>query len=124
MRPQTGSLFGGELGHKIFRKAPGIAFDLLVEAFGGDAIEGGEFGIENDALASQDKDRADDAFDAGLTRFVLVTRYAVRYGVRCASPALHRISPLHGSNNCRTPGINPIVRTSANARICAQGNVS
>lgn len=41
----------------------------------------------------------------------------VPYGLRRASPASQRISPLHGSSKRRTAGTSPMVRTSANARI-------
>jgi hypothetical protein len=36
----------------------GIALDGLVQGFGRDAVEHGELGIEDDALATQQKDRA------------------------------------------------------------------
>jgi hypothetical protein len=47
-----------EAEYEIRREAIGIALDLLVEALGGDAIEGSEFGIQQCAMTTQDEDRA------------------------------------------------------------------
>ena len=61
LRPvQSLRLGAGEAEHEVIGEARGVALDLLVQALGGDAVEGGEIGIEDDALAAQDKDRVGD----------------------------------------------------------------
>ncbi len=60
MRPQSGGFRGGELEHEIRGEAVEVAPDLLVEALGGDAVEAGEFDIQEHALAAQDEDGAGD----------------------------------------------------------------
>jgi hypothetical protein len=57
-----------QLEHEIFRKALRVALNLFVEAFGGDAIEGGELGIQQHAMTAQDEDGARDLVgrDQGL----------------------------------------------------------
>jgi len=54
-------LFGGELEHKIFREALGIALDLLVVSLGGHPVDGGELAVEDHTLAAQDEDRTGNA---------------------------------------------------------------
>jgi hypothetical protein len=67
LRPvQSLGLGPGEPEHEIFRKARDVALDLLVQALGGDAVESGKLGIENDPLAAQDEDRAGDVLDRRL----------------------------------------------------------
>src|SRR5450755_860573 len=57
LRPVPGLGFGpGEPEHEIFRKPIGVALDLFVQPLGGDAVEGGQLGIQNDAVAAQDGD--------------------------------------------------------------------
>ena len=63
MRPQSGGLGGGELEHEIRGEAVEVAPDLLVEALGGNTVEGGEFGIQEHALAAQDEDGAGDVMN-------------------------------------------------------------
>ena len=50
-------LRGCELEHEVPREAAFVAFDLLVEALGGDGVDRGQVGIEDDLAAA---DRADD----------------------------------------------------------------
>ena len=64
MRPVQGiGLLGREPEHEILRKPPRVALDLLVQALGGDAVEGGEVRIEDDALTAQYEDGAGDVGD-------------------------------------------------------------
>jgi hypothetical protein len=60
---KAAGLRGGELEHEIRGEAVEVAPDLLVEALGGDAVEGGELGIQEHALAAQDEDGAGDVLD-------------------------------------------------------------
>lgn len=39
--------------NEVFRESLNIAADLLVESLDGDAVEGGEVGIENDGLSAK-----------------------------------------------------------------------
>src|SRR4051812_44574336 len=56
MRPVQGvGLLGGEAEHEVFRKARGVALDLFIQPLGGDAVERGQVGIEDDALAVQNE---------------------------------------------------------------------
>jgi hypothetical protein len=41
-----------EAEYQVVREARGIALDLLVQAFGGHALESGEFGSEQHAMAA------------------------------------------------------------------------
>jgi hypothetical protein len=60
LRPQSLCLLGVQLEHEIGRKTLGVAANLLVEALGGDPIEGSKLGIEQHAMAAQDEDSAGD----------------------------------------------------------------
>jgi hypothetical protein len=51
-------LGAGEAEHEIFGEALGVALDLLVQTLGRDAVEGGEIGIEDDPLATQDENHS------------------------------------------------------------------
>jgi hypothetical protein len=53
----TSRFSAGELEHEVPREAAFVAFDLLVEALGGDGVDRGQVGIEDDLAAA---DRADD----------------------------------------------------------------
>jgi hypothetical protein len=63
LRPQSGVLRGGELEHEIGGEPVEVTPDLLVETLGGDAVEAGEFGIQEHALAAQDEDGAGDVMN-------------------------------------------------------------
>jgi hypothetical protein len=64
MRPvQSLQLGAGEAEHEIGREAPRVALYLLIEAFGGDAIERGKLGVEKNPLSPQDKNPLNDLFD-------------------------------------------------------------
>ena len=64
LRPVQRLVLGAvETEHEIFGKALGVALDPLVQPLGADSVEGGEIGIEDDALAAQDEDCAGDVLD-------------------------------------------------------------
>ena len=59
-RSQSQPLGGVELEHEIHGETRPIALHRLDQCPGLDSVEGGEFGIEQHALAAQDQDRAGD----------------------------------------------------------------
>src|SRR5438876_1018726 len=52
-RSQVARLFSAELEHEVRREASPVATDRLVQAFGLDAVEVGEVGVQQDALAAE-----------------------------------------------------------------------
>ena len=50
--------------HEILGKTLGVAFDLLVQALGRNAVDDGELAIEDDALAAEDQNDRSDALDS------------------------------------------------------------
>ena len=59
--------------HEIFRKARGVALDLLVQALGGDAVEAGKLGIQGSALLVGTEDSENAVLAAGNNPFVRTT---------------------------------------------------
>ena len=56
MRPQVVDLFRRQLEGEVLGEAVGVALKRLVENFGRDAVETGEVGIEDDAVAADRED--------------------------------------------------------------------
>ncbi len=56
MRLQACNLLSLKLKGEFEWEAVGVAFDLLVEPLGGDAIERGQIRIKDDPLAAEDQD--------------------------------------------------------------------
>ncbi len=62
MQPQRFGLIRGQLEHEILREASWIAADLLVEAFGRDAVKSREVNIKHDFVAADQIDAALDLY--------------------------------------------------------------
>ena len=60
MRPQSLGLLSGQLKDEIGREALAITSHLLVEALGGNAVEGSELCVEQHPPAPQGEDGAGD----------------------------------------------------------------
>jgi hypothetical protein len=72
MRPVQRLHFGAvEPEQEVLREPLGVALHLFVQASGRDPVERGELGIEDDALAAQQQDRAGDVLDADERRALL-----------------------------------------------------
>ena len=50
----------GNLEDEVGRKPRLVAFDLLIEPLGGDAVEAGEIGIDHGLVTADDEDAASD----------------------------------------------------------------
>src|SRR5205814_6043066 len=88
MRPvQRLDLGAGEAEHKIPGESLGVALHLFVEPPGRDAVQRGEFGIEQHAMTAQNKNRARD---------VRGSRQGLRAG-RCRYSARERAAASPGS---------------------------
>jgi hypothetical protein len=63
LRPQRVQLLSGEQEHEVLREPLAVASGLLVDALGGDPVEGGKLGIEQYPLATHDEDSASDVLN-------------------------------------------------------------
>lgn len=61
-----------ELEHEVLWKSHGVAADLLVQALGGYAVDGGQIGVEHDALAANEEYPAGEVFHTSINDRPLV----------------------------------------------------
>jgi len=104
LRPQSSPLFWGELKRKVFGEAFGVSFDLFIEALDGDAVEGGEIGVEQNGLAAQTGDALFGG--AGQDQFVV-----------CGGFHAARLHVVHPKD--RASGLN-----SRSWRACGQAGIT